>query len=392
MRFLKWLILGLAGVSAALLLALYVADPVITTRLVALPFGGGTGPLEAVPGGGVRTLPVASEANRSIAPAALEAAIAYGAEQDSHALLVYHGGALQLEHYYPGYTAETRTSTQSMHKSVLAMLVGIAIRDGHIGSVDDTAATYLPEWAGDGRAAITLRQMLRQESGIDFPTFSPNVVSGFWQMTVGGDIAPITLGQPLLAEPGSQFDYNSINPEALGIILQRATGQRYAAYLSEALWQPLGATEAAVVLDSEAHAVPRTFCCLEATARSWLLLGLLHLDQGRVGNAQVVPEAWMREIATPGTHNPNYGYLTWLGNRYEEYRYYNRKTNVNVYQSEPFAAPDVIYFDGFGGQRVYAAPSAGLVIVRTGAAAFDWDESRLPNLILRGIRDTEGTT
>ena len=88
-----------------------------------------------------------------------------------------------------------------MHKSVLAMLVGIAIRDGFIASVDDPAARYLPEWANDGRARITIRQMLQQQSGIAFPSVGFNPVGGFFKLTLGDDIAPIALNQPLEVEP-----------------------------------------------------------------------------------------------------------------------------------------------------------------------------------------------
>ncbi len=103
---------------------MYVADPVVTTRLVGLAFGGGVGPEERVPGGAEAQVPVAASAARTIDPQALQQAIAYGEETGSHALLVYHDGALQLEHYYPGHDRDTRSSTQSMHKSVLALLVG----------------------------------------------------------------------------------------------------------------------------------------------------------------------------------------------------------------------------------------------------------------------------
>ena len=145
-----------------------------------------------------------------------------------------------------------------------------------------------------------------------------------------------------------------MNPQNLGLILQRATGKRYADYLSESLWQHIGATDAYVVLDSEEHRVAHFFCCLNATARSWLQVGMLHLTSGLYDGEQVVPAGWMRDIVTPSPRNPNYGYFTWLGNEYQEHRHYNRKTGTNVYHSEPFAAKDMIYFDGFGGQRVYA--------------------------------------
>ena len=281
MRIIKRLLAGLAIFIVVGLAAMYVADPVITTRLVGLPFGGGTGPEEPVRGGQPAELPVAAPGKGTISQAALDAAIAYGAETKSHALIVYHDGAIQLEHYYPGYDATTRTSTQSMHKSVLALLVGIAIRDGFITSVDDPAARYLPEWSHDDRAKITLRQMLQQSSGIDFPTVGFNPVGGFFALTLGGDIGAIALGAPVAEPPGQRFDYNSINPEALGLIVQRATGKRYSQYLSEALWQRIGATDATVVLDSEQKGVARFFCCLNATARSWLQVGLLHVNGGQ---------------------------------------------------------------------------------------------------------------
>jgi CubicO group peptidase (beta-lactamase class C family) len=211
-------------------------------------------------------------------------------------------------------------------------------------------------------------------------------VGGFFQMTLGGNIGPLALNQPLESEPGSRFDYNNVNAQDLGLIIQRATGTRYAQYLSESLWQRIGADDAFVVLDSEEHHMARTFCCLNATARSWLRLGLLHLNAGTANGAEVVPAAWMRDVATPSARNPNYGYLTWLGTEHQKKRYYNRKTSTHAFHSEPFVAKDLIYFDGFGGQRVYIAPSLGLVIVRTGDMATDWDDARLPNLIIRGLR------
>jgi CubicO group peptidase (beta-lactamase class C family) len=385
LRILKRLLAGLLLSIVAGLAIMYIADPVITSRMIGLAFGGNSGPEEAVPGGPLVEIPSVPLDRRSIDPDAVRKAEAYAAEAGSHALIVYHNGAIQVERYYPGYGRDSRTPTQSMHKSVLALLVGIAIRDGFIASVDDPAARYLPEWANDGRSGITIRQLLQQQSGIDFPTVGFNPVGGFFQFTLGDDIKPITLNQPLAEEPGTRFDYNAINPQALGIIIERATGRRYAEYLSEALWTHLGAPDAFVSLDSTNNGMARTFCCLNATARSWLHVGLLHLNAGRFNGAQIVPESWMRDAVTPSPRNPNYGYLTWLGNEYQERRHYNHKTSTSVYHSEPFAAQDMVYFDGFGGQRVYVVKSLGLVIVRTGAIDTGWDDAYLPNVIIRGL-------
>lgn len=380
MRILKRLALGLLALIALALLALFIARPVMTTRLLGLPFGGSQGPTDLVPGGPVPALVVASEAERTLSPELIAQAIQTGADTKAYSLLVWQGGALQLEHYYEGHNAQSVAPTQSMHKSVLALLVGVAIEQGLISSVDDPAAKYIEEWAGDERKHITIRQMLQQASGIDFPAF-PAVID----MTIGDGLAKITFEQGVLAPPGTQFDYTNINPEVLGILLQRVSGLSYADYLSQSLWRHVSDDDAQVLLDTESTRTPRTFCCLDTTARAWLRIGLLHLNHGRVGDLQLVPEQWMKDIVTPSAQNPNYGYLTWLGTTWEKTRRYNRKSSASAFHSEPFAAPDLIYFDGFGGQRVYIVPSRQLVIVTTGPLRQDWDDALLPNLIIRGM-------
>jgi CubicO group peptidase (beta-lactamase class C family) len=380
LRFLKRLALGLLALIALALLGAYVAKPLMTARLLGLPFGGSQGPTDPVRGGPVPALVVAAEAERTIPAAVLDQAVEAAAKTEAYSLLVWQGGALQLEKYWPGHDAKSFTSTQSMHKSVLAILVGIAIEQGLIKSVDDPAANYIDEWAGDERRQITIRQMLQQSSGIDFPGF-PAVID----MTIGDKLTQITFEQGVLAPPDTQFDYTNINPEVLGILLERVSGMSYAEYLSQNLWQHLSDDDATVLLDTETTRTPRTFCCLDTTARAWLRLGLLHLDHGRVGERQLVPEQWMKDIITPSARNPNYGYLTWLGTTHEKNRRYNRKSAATALHSEPFAAPDVIYFDGFGGQRVYIVPSKQLVIVTTGPLRQEWDDALLPNLIIRGM-------
>lgn len=380
---LKYLLAILFVVVASTFAVMYYKDPVITTRLVQAPFGDIPGPRERVPGGEAIEIPAAS--SDDISEATLAQVVAYGEETGSHAVIIYHGDGIELEKYFPGFGADHRSSTASMHKSVLAMLVGIAIDEGYIESVDDPAARYLPEWADDGRAQITLRHMLRQTSGIDFATVGLNPLGGFFHLVLGADVTGASLNLPLDVEPGTQFDYNSAIPQDMGLIIQRATGRRYAQYLSDALWRHLGTPDAYVVLDSDEKSMARTFCCLEATARSWLHLGLLHLNAGRIGDRQIVPADWIADISAPGDINPNYGYFTWLGTEHNGFRYYNRKTSTRVFHSEPFVAQDVRYFDGFGGQRVYVIPSHELVIVRTGASTQSWDDAYLPNLIVRDL-------
>lgn len=380
-----WTAGGVAGLVLLVAGGFLVAKPTETLRFFGLFAGQRPGYMQRVPGTPEQPLPKASIGGRALTAESLQAALDYGAETRSDALIVWRGGRIQLEHYYEGASETTLTSTQSMHKSVLALLVGVAIAEGHIGSADDPVSLYLPEWSGDGRAAITIRQALWQSSGIDFPTFAFGGLGPMMGLLIGQNMHPITFEQQAVEPPATSFEYNSINPLVLGLVIENSTGRPYAEYLSEALWKPLGAGDAWVQMDSEGG-MARSYCCLDAPARGWLRLGLLHLENGIANDRRIVPEEWMDAVRTPAPTNPNYGFLTWLGNEHVQQRTYNSRTSTGVYHSEPFAADDVTYFDGFGGQRVYIIPSADMVIVRTGAIATDWDDARLPNLLLAGLR------
>lgn len=407
-RALKWLGMTLAAVIAVPIGAgvlfgfgLYVTDPLYYGRY----FGAFTidpvkdvewyGPLEAVPGEEGPALPRAA-AEKTISAAAWEEAVAYAEEMESVALLVWHRGALQYEHYGEGFDRNSRTDPASMHKSVIALVVGAAIADGTLPSVDTRASLYLTEWAGDDRANITIRQMLQMTSGLYKDPFSLSPFASFQLLNHGTQLEALTLAQPAREAPDTVFDYNNFNPQALSIVLERATGQRYANVLSEKLWSKLGARTAYVYLDREGG-LARTYCCLHATAEDWLRVGLLFLNKGRVADAQVLPEAWITAVTTGSSLAPNYGYLTWLGTPYAQKRNYGPYVQTYAQHDEPYLADDVILFDGAGGQRLYIIPSYDMVIVRTGtggldfaAGTFTWEDSRIPNTLMRGVLAADG--
>ena len=397
----KWLkrlfkvVLWTIGGIATLVLLLYLSDRTFWGRLFTFPGADGVTavdwyqPQERVPGPERDDLETAGEGERSVSSAALDQAIAYGTETQSVALLVWHRGKLQLEHYWPGFDRSTRTDPASMHKTVMGLLYGVAIEEGVIKGLDEPAATYLPEWRNDARARIRIRDLLQMSSGLEVVTFSPNPFNAWWQLFLGDDITSVALDVPAIRDPGTKFEYSNFNSQALGTALQRASGKRYAEYLSERLWSRLGAGDAYLWLDREGG-MPRTYCCLQTTARGWIKVGLLILNQGRVGGEQVVPAQWIAQMTTPAPTNPNYGYQIWLGSPADGQRAYNSKSTIKVRHSEPFAAPDVVFLDGNGGQRLYIVPSAQLLIVRTGATRGDWDDARLPNAILRGIASDAG--
>ena len=362
---------------------LYIQNPTVVTRIASMMMGEATGELEIVKANEAFALKIGSSKN--IPEESLDAAIQFSKEMGSHALLIYQGGEVILEKYFDGFDAQTISDTQSMHKTVLAMLVGIALDEGVIKSIDEPASNYLDEWKNDSRKLITIKHLLQQSSGLDYPGFSYHPLSDFNQLMLGEDVTKMTLQQKVYRKPNEVFEYNGVNPQNLGLLLQRAYGKRYADLLSEKLWQKIAEDDATVILDSEKYKMPRTYCCLNATARDWLRIGILILNEGKLGQKQIVPKSWIKDMKIPAETNANYGYLTWLGTEHQENRIYNPKSSATGFHSEPFDDRDIVYLDGFGGQRVYIIPSKELVLVRTGATQMSWDDSVLPNIVSRAL-------
>lgn len=381
---LGWLFGGLLSLIVVLMLMIWVADPTVLRNLV---FGQSptdpAGIQKSQPQEGVAGAPrddIAVAAPEWVDPKGIAEAEAYAESTGSVALLIYHRGALRYEKYWPGFDQTTRTNPNSMHKTVLGLLVGAAVADGFIESVDVPASKWITEWRGDARRDITVRDLLQMSSGLEIPIF------GTWKsarILFGSDLRSGVLGLQFDKPHGSEFQYSNANSQVLLILLERATGQRYSSYLSNRLWQRLGASDASLWMDREGG-LPRGFCCLFASARDWLRVGRLILDGGRIGDDVVVPAEWIAAMTTPAPRNPNFGFQIWLGSPPDKERRYNDYT-IKAFHSVPFTAQDIIYIDGFGGQRVYIVPSQQLVIVRTGKSTTSWDDAVLPNAIVRAV-------
>lgn len=403
MRIVKWIFKGVAGLLGLVIVVgavIALSNWTFFNRL--MTFDRNTQitdfewyqPIEAIEGEPAPDLPMASADERVFSDEAVEEIIAFADSQDSVALFVWQGGAVQIAHYGENYGPDSRTNSASMHKSVLALLIGALIDEGVIQSVDEPAATYITEWSDDDRSKITIRNLLQMASGLDRPSFSVNPMSDAIKFRLGTNINEIAIKYPVLDPPGTYFSYSNANSQILGLIVERASGMRYADAMSKYLWSKLGTKTGYVWLDKE-DGMPHTSGALLVTGEDWLRLGLLHLNRGKIAGRQVVPESWMEKIVTPSATNPNYGFQTWLGTTYEQKRGYGKGVPAAITHSEPFEADDMVFFDGSGGQRVYIVRSLDLVIVRTGPGGFDpatgsftWDDSVLPNLVIRALRDS----
>ncbi len=332
-------------------------------------------------------LPSRPATDRGIPAAALAAAEAYAAKTRSLSLLVWRDGAIEFEKYWEGRGPDDVSETYSMAKSVLGLAIGRAVADGAIGSVDDAVARYVTEWRGTAKETLTIRQLLQMSSGLQHERFNYRFPQSPWatglRTFLGADLDASVLGFGVLRVPGAEFNYNSANSQLLLTVLQRATGQRYADFVSERLWKPLGAKDARLWIDRPGG-TPRGFSYFVARPRDWLRLGVMIAQGGRLEGREIMPASWIEAMSTPSPNNRNYGLHVWLGSPAGGKRFYNRNTPVGVTHSAPYLADDVVFFDGGGGHRVYVVPSRQLVIVRTGAVNRpDWDDSVLPNAILQ---------
>jgi len=387
-RILGWFALALV----VAINVIYWQDPWLWRRYIMLfdptPSEGLT-PFEEVDGGSSFVLPVASPDQRSISQSAIDAAVSYAEEFESYAVVVVQGGRVQLEWYAEGRTADQLTESQSMHKTLMGLFIGTAIEDGDIGSVDDPVRTYISEWTNDPRGDVTLKNLLQMSFGYGQYAFGINPLSGDLNWLYSGDSVTPLFNLPLADwEQGTRYEYNNLNSELLGLVIERATGKRYSTYLEEKLWRPMGGARAQVWVDQVGGSA-HTSCCLAATAMDWARFGVMLLNKGEVNGTRVVSESWIDEMITPSPSAEHCGYQIWLG--YGNPPFPQGSGSTAPVASEPYVARDTFLTWGRGQQHVWVAPSLDLVVVRIGPALGrnpikpGFDVPRIPNLIARGI-------
>ena len=387
-KILKWL--GFALLALVALIAIYAAMHARAVGNMARVSGASITevsrytPAETVKG--CPSTPLLTAAPDALPAKSFAAMKDWSDKRGGASLIVLIDGKIAGEAYSSGITQATRTQSNSMHKSVVALMIGAAIEAGIIGSVDDPVGKYLDELKGDPRGQITLRQLLSMSSGLHNPSMAK--MEGPAMEMMLGNVSDAALGLPIETKPGI-FNYNNANLQLAGTALSRALKRagkgRYADFLSQQMWCPLGNGDALLWLEYEGGE-PRYFAFLNAAARDWARVGELLRRKGEWNGKQLIPAAWMAEVVKPSAANPNYGLGIWRGSPWAAQRRYSKEVSLTVPQAEAFLADDVYYFDGFGGQRVYVVPSAKLVIARAGTPGKDWDEAALVNIALRGLK------
>jgi CubicO group peptidase (beta-lactamase class C family) len=289
----------------------------------------------------------------------------------TRAFLVVHRDRLVYERYLDGSDRQTRQTSFSVAKSFVSTLVGIAVDEGLIDSVEDPVTDYLPELAArDPRfERITLRHLLTMSSGIRYwETDLPWPWSDDTATYYGVDLRDVARnGTRIERPPGQQWQYNNYHPLLLGMVLERATGMSVSDYMATRLWQPLGAeADATWNLDSERSGFEKMESGLNATAVDYARFGQLVLHNGEWNGTRVVSKAWVRAATAVDTDT-------------DPADFYQAFWWVDVER------PGRFYALGNYGQYIYVAPDADAVIVRVGR---DWGVDNHSWLAtFRGIAD-----
>jgi CubicO group peptidase (beta-lactamase class C family) len=275
----------------------------------------------------------------------------------TNALLILKHGKIVTEIYRNKTDASTHFISFSMAKSITSTLIGLAIADGHIHSIEDPITRYVPELKGSAYEGVTIRQALMMRSGADFDERydfdHPGLASAaFEESLVRNRIRFASFGEILTRAhaPGSYFNYSTIETCVLGWVLERATGQTISHYMAEKLWKPAGMESYGFWILDGAPGVGREFngAGFNAVARDYARFGLIMLRNGKGQNKQIVPEKWVKDATAPRETTPVAPGAR-LGYRYQWWT---------------LPGTDAYLALGLQGQFIYVDPATDTVVVK----------------------------
>jgi CubicO group peptidase (beta-lactamase class C family) len=269
-------------------------------------------------------------------------------------VLVIKDGRIVLERYGLGRSPNDRWTSFSVAKSLTSTLIGAAIKDGKIKSLDDPVTRYIPELKASAYEGVTVRQLITMTSGVKWnETYTdPNsdvAKVGLTQLEPGvNPVVSYMRRLPREAPPGSKFVYKTGETDLAGILLSNAVGEPMADYLSDKIWRPYGMERDGIwTLDIAGH--ERGGCCISMTLRDYGRFGQFMLDGGKAGGQSVLPSGWIADATSPHVKTPPYGYFWWL-------------------------IPGGYEAEGIFGQTVSIFPKDHLVVVINSAWPAAWSE------------------
>ena len=275
---------------------------------------------------------------------------------DVSALLILKDGKIRYENYWLTGGREVKWISMSVGKSFVSALVGIALDQGHIKSIQDPVTIYVPQLKDSAYDGVSIKDILQMSSGAswneDYGDPNSDINRSVRIFALGGSLDEFAASLTNENEPGTFNRYNSTDTQVLGMLLREATGTSVTEFMQEMLWDPIGAEDNAYwLLDSENMEV--AYGGLNATARDYAKLGELYRLRGRMNNKQIIPEKWVDESVRPDAphlmpgensmsdYPLGYGYQWWIPDEsgdymaigvYNQFIYVSPKNNSVVVQ------------------------------------------------------------
>lgn len=268
-------------------------------------------------------------------------------ETPTVAFLVIRNDSLLYENYFHKYSQESIVPSFSSAKSFISALVGKAVEEGFIQSVEDTMTHYLTELQGRGLGGVKIRHLLQMTSGIHHAENYFNPFAGVAKLYYGHNMRRQVLHLKPEMKPGFYFKYRSIDTQLLGMVVERATGRSLTSYMQDKIWTPLGMeSDASWSIDKKKNGLEKAYCCINAIARDFAKFGRLYLNKGNWDGTQVISKDWVETSSKIDTDEGSawyYQYQWWMASREGDF-----------------------FAEGHLGQFIYIHPAKNLVMVRLG--------------------------
>ncbi len=263
------------------------------------------------------------------------------------AYLIIKNDSIWYENYANGYGTESKTNSFSMAKSITTAMLGKAIMESYIKSLDQPLGDFFPEFSEGLASKTTVGDLSSMSSGLNWQESYTSPFSITAKAYYDTNIREVLLGLEVVEEPGKEFKYLSGNTQLLGMVIEKATNKSLSQYLSESFWKPMGMAQDAIwQLDSEDSGMEKAYCCIASNARDFARFGVLFKNKGIFAGQQLLP-AEFTELATQPrfTKDDMYGYGFWLSDHMDK---------------------KIFTMRGILGQYVICIPEDDVIIVRLG--------------------------
>ncbi len=266
-------------------------------------------------------------------------------------LLMIKNDSIVFEKYWNGYSDSSLSGSFSMAKSITSLLIGVAIKEGKIKSVQESVGDFLPEFKEGEKAKLKIIDLLTMSSGTNWDESYINPLSVTAELYYGADAYKTATGVKMVKQPGSIHEYKSGDTQLLGLLLEKATGSSLSDYAAQKLWQPLGAAHLALWSTDHEAGNEKAYCCFNSNTRDFARIGKLMLDSGKCKGVPIIDSDYYARSITPCGITDNtgkacdyYGYQWWIDPEHKQ----------------------IFYARGILGQYIIVIPSKKIIIVRLG--------------------------